>query len=52
LETDILGGQRAGIPTALVLTGVTRREDLARSPIRPDWVFEGLPDLGQALCSP
>jgi len=51
LETDILGGRRAGISTALLLSGVTRREDLERSPIRPDWVFEGLPGLTRALCA-
>ncbi len=50
LETDILGGQRAGVSTALLLSGVTRREDLDRSSIRPDWVFDGLPDLTRALC--
>jgi 4-nitrophenyl phosphatase len=49
LETDILGGQRAGLKAAIVLTGVTRREDLANSPVRPDWVFEGLPDVCRAL---
>jgi 4-nitrophenyl phosphatase len=49
LETDILGGQRAGLKAAIVLTGVTRREDLENSPIRPDWVFEGLPDVCRAL---
>ncbi len=49
LETDILGGQQAGLPAALLLTGVTRREDLADSPIRPDWVFESLPDFLEAF---
>lgn len=49
LETDILGGQRAGLRTALVLTGVTTALTLAESPIRPTWVFSGLPELTQAL---
>jgi len=52
LETDILGGQRAGLPTALLLTGVTRREDLAHSSIKPDWVFEDLHGLLDALGEP
>lgn len=49
LETDILGGQRAGLPTALLLTGVTRREDLSVSPIKPNWIFEDLPGFIGAL---
>jgi 4-nitrophenyl phosphatase len=49
LETDIVGGNRAGLPTALVLTGVSRREDLDASPVRPDWVFQDLRAVTQAL---
>ena len=49
LETDILGGQNAGLRTALVLTGVTRREDLAQSEIQPDFVFESITELGDWL---
>jgi 4-nitrophenyl phosphatase len=49
IETDILGGKRAGVLTALVLTGVTQRRDLERSAIQPDWVFEDLPELCRAL---
>jgi ribonucleotide monophosphatase NagD (HAD superfamily) len=47
LETDILMGQRAGVRTALVLTGVTRRADLASRPpgARPDYVLDALDDL-------
>lgn len=45
LETDILAGQRAGIRTLLVLSGVTDRPLLARSEIQPDLVFEDVADL-------
>lgn len=45
LETDILGGQRAGMRTALLLSGVTTREDLAAWPDRPDLVANDLADL-------
>lgn len=45
LETDILGGQRAGMSTALVMSGVTTPEILAESEIQPDAVFEDLRDL-------
>jgi arabinose operon protein AraL len=46
LETDILMGREAGACTALVLTGVTRREHLATSPVHPDYVLE---DIGGVL---
>ena len=47
METDILGGIRAGIKTILVLSGVTTAEQLALSSLRPDWVFRDIVDLMQ-----
>ena len=49
LETDILMGQEAGMRTALVLSGVTRRSDLTTSPVRPDLVLESVKDLPELL---
>lgn len=49
LETDILGGQRAGLKTILVLSGVTSAEMLAQSDTQPDWVFEGIDTLVDTL---
>jgi len=49
LETDILGGSRAGLRTILVLTGVTSRSDLAGAEVQPDWVYEDLVELWRAL---
>ncbi|MDP8971741.1 MAG: HAD-IIA family hydrolase [Actinomycetota bacterium] len=49
LDTDILAGKRAGILTALVLTGVSTRDDLADSEILPDLVFSDLPAMLEAL---
>jgi len=46
LDTDILGGQRAGLTTLLVLSGVTTQAQLAHDPIQPDYVFE---DIGAVL---
>lgn len=45
LDTDILGAQQVGIHTALVLTGVTTRDQLLDSAIQPDAIFEHLPHL-------
>lgn len=45
LETDMRMGLEAGMYTALVLTGVTSREDLAASSMQPDFILESLTDL-------
>ncbi len=42
LESDIRGGRDFGYLTALMLTGITPREALARSDIAADLVFEAL----------
>jgi 4-nitrophenyl phosphatase len=42
LETDILGGQRAGVTTVLVLSGVTSDADLSDAQVRPDLVFDDI----------
>lgn len=44
-ETDILGGARAGLKTAMVLTGVSTREEALAGPIPPDLIVEDLPAL-------
>jgi ribonucleotide monophosphatase NagD (HAD superfamily) len=49
LDTDILSGHRAGLRTALVLTGVSQRTDLERAEVLPDYVFADLPAITQAL---
>ncbi|MDI6850752.1 MAG: HAD-IIA family hydrolase [bacterium] len=45
LTTDIKTGKDFGITSMLVLTGETKREDLERSEIKPDFIFENLTDL-------
>ena len=45
LETDILGGHRAGLSTILVLSGATSRQELENSSIKPDLVFENVRQL-------
>lgn len=45
LETDILMGNGSGMQTALVLTGVSVREDIRRLKIVPGYVLNSLADL-------
>lgn len=47
LDTDILGGQRVGCRTALVLTGVSKVEEAERWSPPPDLIA---PDLTSLLC--
>lgn len=49
LETDILGGKKAGLITILLLSGVARREEIESAPAPPDFVFQSLIELSEAL---
>lgn len=49
LYTDIAAGVKNGITGILVLTGETGPKDLENSEIRPDYIFESLAALGDAL---
>jgi len=42
LETDILGARDSGIDSALVLTGISSKEDVERQGIHPTWIAEDL----------
>jgi 4-nitrophenyl phosphatase len=45
LDTDILGGQRAGLKTILLTTGVDNAQTAAEKGIYPDAIFSGLTEL-------
>ena len=49
LQVDILAGRNAGTHTLLVLSGSSSREDLEKSLIKPDHVYEDLADLMKDL---
>jgi HAD superfamily hydrolase (TIGR01457 family) len=46
INTDIEGGNNGGLQTAMVLTGVNKRDDI--TDIQPDYIFEDLPALIRA----
>ena len=51
LETDIEGGNRAGLKTILVLSGISTVADIERLGIRPDWTFQDIGELTQVCKS-
>lgn len=49
LETDIFMGQQAGMKTAVVMTGASKREDVARMAQPPDFVLENIGEIPALL---
>ncbi|HEX2903508.1 MAG TPA: HAD-IIA family hydrolase [Jatrophihabitans sp.] len=45
MDTDVVAGIEAGLETFLVLTGSTRREDVARYPFRPSRMVDSIADV-------
>jgi NagD protein len=45
MDTDIVAGTEAGMRTILVLTGVTAREQVARSPYQPTTILDSVAEL-------
>jgi NagD protein len=49
MDTDVLAGMEAGMETILVLTGVTRPDQVDRFPYRPSRVVDSVADLIEEL---
>jgi NagD protein len=45
MDTDIIAGVESGLETILVLSGVTRREDVARYPYQPTRIVDTVADI-------
>jgi NagD protein len=45
MNTDIVAGVESGMETVLVLSGVTRREDVGRYPYQPSRVAESVAEI-------
>ena len=49
LDTDVAAAKALGLSSALVLTGVSTRDDVERASQKPDWVFDDLLHLTETL---
>ncbi|MEE1928149.1 HAD-IIA family hydrolase [Streptomyces sp. TRM 70351] len=49
MDTDVLAGLEAGMETFLVLTGLTRTEEVERHPFRPGTVVDSIADLVERI---
>ena len=45
MDTDIVAGVESGMMTTLVLSGVTKAEEIENYPYRPGQVLESIADL-------
>jgi len=48
MDTDIIAGIESDIETALVLSGITKREDLAMYPYQPNYILDKAADIMRA----
>jgi len=51
LDTDIPAGERAGIRTVLMLTGISSRDDLEGAVAQPTWVAESFAELSTIVAA-
>jgi len=49
LDTDIQFAKNAGIKSVLVLTGVSNKEDIEKTGIKPDYILESMNELPELL---
>ncbi len=49
MDTDIIAGVSSGMETYLVLTGVTKREEVRRFPYQPTMIFDSIADIAAIL---
>ena len=49
LETDILMAKQEGLKSCFVLSGVSRREEIEKTGLTPDYIIESIAELPKAL---
>jgi NagD protein len=45
MDTDVIAGVEAGLNTFLVLSGITKRDEVENFPFRPNKVVDGIANL-------
>lgn len=45
MDTDIIGGVQNGMQSILVLSGVTKREEISRYPYQPTYIYDSVADI-------
>ena len=49
MDTDVIAGVEAGLETILVLSGITRADDVARFPLKPSRVLDSIADVVELI---
>ena len=49
MDTDIIAGIESNVDTVLVLSGVTKKEDIDQFPYRPKYILNGVGDIVKSL---
>ena len=45
MDTDVVAGVMSGLDTILVLSGVSKREDVSRFPYRPTYILNSVAEI-------
>lgn len=49
MGTDMVAGMEAGLLTVLVLSGITKREEVEQYPYRPNIILDSVADLNELI---
>jgi NagD protein len=49
MDTDVVAGIEAGLETILVLSGITRADEVARFPFKPSRILDSIVDVVEMI---
>lgn len=49
MGTDMVAGMEAGLLTVLVLSGITKREEVEQYPYRPNIILDSVADVNELI---